>query len=79
MKETLSAIMSSHNSSRIYQDDSAQASIFGVPILLLGGAKMKINGTDDELALEVHKALSSIGFTGKIMKRDSDILPYYFF
>ena len=65
--------MSSSNSLRIKASPSGPT-ILGVPIYTLGGDKLRIRDKDFELTPEIHKTLSYIGYTGKTMKIESDIL-----
>ena len=74
MRETLVSLMRSHNSLKIEQDDSGKATFLGVPLNTLGGDKMRINENEIEITPEIHKALSSKGYNGKSMKKDSDML-----
>ena len=65
--------MSSLNSLKIKPGPSG-ATILGVPIYTLGGDKLRIHDNDYELTPEIYKALSFTGYTGKSMKKGSDIL-----
>ena len=69
MKESLGTSMKSHNSSRIDEDVSGQASIFCVLICPLGGYRIRLHGNVYDLTPQTHNALSSTGHTGKKMKR----------
>ena len=73
MTITLGKLTSSLNSLKIKSAPSG-ATILGVPIYTLGGDKMRIRDNDYELTPEIYKALSSTGYTGKSMKKKSDIL-----
>ena len=53
---------------------SSGATILGVPIHTLGGDKLRIRDIVYDLTPEIFKALSYTGYTGKSMKRASDIL-----
>ena len=67
--------MSSRNSLKIDQDErTGGASINGIPVLILGGDSMKIGDNVYEITPEIHKALSSTGYTGENMKNENDIL-----
>ena len=72
MKETLGFSTKSRNSLRIEQDALGQASINGTHIQILGSDSSKLNDNVYELTPELHKSLSSTGFTGKNLKDDSD-------
>ena len=74
MRETLGSLMKSHYSLRIEQDDSGKATILGVPKYTLGGDKIRKIENEYESTPETHKALSSTGYNGKSMKKDTDIL-----
>ena len=73
MKITLGKLMSSLNSLKL-KSSPFGATILGVPIYTLGGDKVRIHDNDYELTPEIYKALSSTGYTGKSMKKESDIL-----
>ena len=73
MTITLGKLMSSPNSLKIKSSPSG-ATILGVPIYTLGGDKLRIRDTDYELTPKLYKALSSTGYTGKPLKKESDIL-----
>ena len=67
--------MSSKNSLKIDQDEiTGGASINGVPVLILGGNSWEIGGNVNEITPEIHKALSSTGYSGESMKSENDIL-----
>ena len=67
--------MSSRNSLKIDQDErTGRASINGIPVLIFGGDSMKIKDNVYEITPEIHKALSSTGYTGKTMTSENDIL-----
>ena len=74
MRKTLWSLMKSHNSSRIEQDKSSKATIFGLPLSTPSGDKLKINDNEYDSTPEIHKALSSTGYTGRSMKKVRDIL-----
>ena len=76
MSKTLRRLMSSLNSLKIKPSLSG-ATIPGVPIYTLGGEKMRIRDNVYELTLEIFKALSDTGYTGKNMKNENDILMMY--
>ena len=61
---------------KITQDDSSRVTFLGVPTQTLCGDNLKIRNTVYELTDELYKALSSMGYTGKGTKRDSDILTF---
>ena len=65
--------MSIANSLKIKHSPSG-ATVLGVPIITLGGDKLRIRGNDYELTPEIYKALSYTGYTGNTMKKESDIL-----
>ena len=74
MKNTIGKLMSSKNSSRIDQDRrTGGASINNTPVLILGGDSCKIGDNVHETTPEIHKALSSTGYTGENMKNENDI------
>ena len=73
MTKTLGRLMSSANSLRIKSTPSG-ATILGVPIITLGGDKLRIRGNDYDLTPEIYKALSYTGYDGKTMKNENDIL-----
>ena len=73
MTITLRKLMSCLNSLKIKSSPSG-ATILGVPIYTLGGDKLRIRDNDYELTPEIYKALSFTGYTGKSMKKESDIL-----
>ena len=75
MKDTIGNLMSSKNSLRIEQDTrTGGASINGTPVLILAGKSWKIGDNVYEIIPEIHKALSSTGYTGENMKNENDIL-----
>ena len=75
MKNTIGKLMSSKNSLKIDQDErTGGASINGIPVLILGGDSMKIGDNVYEITPEIHKALSSTGYTGENVKNENDIL-----
>ena len=73
MTKTLGRLMSSANSLKIKSTPSG-ATILGVPIITLGGDKLRIQSNDYELTPEIYKALSYTGYDGKTMKNENDIL-----
>ena len=73
MTITLGKLMSSLNSLKIKSSPSG-ATILGVPIYTLGGDKLRVRDNDYELTPEIYRALSYTGYTGKSMKKESDIL-----
>ena len=73
MTKTLGRLMSSANSLKITASPYGPT-ILGVPIVTLGGDKLRISGNDYELTPEIFKALSYTGYTGNTMKNESDIL-----
>ena len=73
MTKTLGKLMSSSKSLRIEASPSG-ATILGVPIITLGGDKLRIRDNDYELTPEIYKALSDTGYTGQTMKKVSDFL-----
>ena len=73
MKKTLGRLMSSANSLKIDTTPSG-ATILGVPIITLGGDKLRIQANDYDLTPEIYKALSFTGYDGKTMKNENDIL-----
>ena len=76
MTKTLGRLMSSANSLKIKSSPSG-ATILGVPIITLGGDKLRIRGNDYELTPELYKALSYTGYTGETLKNENDILMLY--
>ena len=67
--------MPSKNSLNTDQDErTGGASIRKIPILVLGGDSWKIRDNVYEIIPEIHKALSSTGYTGDTMKNEKDIL-----
>ena len=77
MMETLGAPMKSKNTLKLIQDDSARASILGIPIHTLGGDRIRINDDIYDLTPEIYKALSYTGYTAETMKKENDILMMY--
>ena len=73
MTITLGKLMSSLNSLKIKSNPSG-ATIVGIPIYTLGGDKLRIRDNDYEITPELYEALSYTGYTGKSMKKESDIL-----
>ena len=76
MTKTLGRLMSSANSLRIKSTPSG-ATILGVPVITLGGDKLRIRGNDYDLTPEIYKALSYTGYTGENLKNENDILMLY--
>ena len=76
MTKTLGRLMSSANSLKITSTPSG-ATILGVPIITLGGDKLRIRGNDYGLTTEIYKALSYTGYTGENLKNENDILMFY--
>ena len=74
MRQMIGSLMSSRNSLKITQDESGRANILGVPIQKSEGDTIKINENVYELTPEIYNALSDTGYTGKIMRNESDIL-----
>ena len=75
MKITTGKLMSSKNSLENDQDTrTGGASMNGIPVLIFDGDSMKIKDNVFERTPEIHKALSSTGYTGKTMKNENDIL-----
>ena len=52
----------------------SSATILGAPIDALGREKLRIEDNVYDLSPELHKALSSMGYSGKTMKNENDIL-----
>ena len=73
MTITLGKLMSSLNSLKRKSTPSG-STILGVPIYMLGDDKLRIRDNVYELTPEIYRALSSTGYTGKSMKKESDIL-----
>ena len=73
MTKTSGSLMSSSNSLRIKASPS-DPTILGVAIYTLGGDRIQINDNVHDFTPEIYKALSSTGYTGKIMKNEKDIL-----
>ena len=73
MTKTLGSLKSSFNSLKIESSPSG-ATIFGVPIYTLCGAKLRIRDNDYDLTPEIYEALYFTGYTGKTMKNENDIL-----
>ena len=71
--KTLERLKSSSTSLRIKSSPSG-ATTLGVPIITLGGDKVRTRDIDYELTPEIYKALSYTGYTGKPMKNENDIL-----
>ena len=74
MRETLDSLLRRKNSFKTQQNDSVQARILGIPIQAVGSDSLKLRETVYEPTPEIHKILSSSGYTGKSMKKESDIL-----
>ena len=73
MTKTLGRLMSSLNSLKITASPSGPTNL-GVPIFTLGGDRMQIKEKISDLTPEIYKMLSDTGYTGKTMKKESDIL-----
>ena len=73
MSKTLGRLMAGRNSLKI-KPSSSGATFFGVPIYTPGDDKLRIRNNVYDLTPEISEALSFIGYTGKSMKRSSDIL-----
>ena len=71
MKNTTNKLLSIKKSLKIDQDKGT--SIKGIPVLILGGDSLKIGDNVYETTPEIHKALSSTGYTGENMKNENDI------
>ena len=65
--------MSSSNCLKIKSSPSG-ATILGVPIITLGGHRLRIRDNDYEITPEIYKTLSYTGHTGNTMKKENDIL-----
>ena len=76
MSKTLGRLMSSLNSLKIKPSPSG-ATILVVPINTLGGDRIQIKDNIYDLTIELYKALSDTGYTGKNMKNENDILLMY--
>ena len=74
LRQMLGSLMNSKNSLKITQDESGKANFLGKPIQISGADTMKINENIYELTPEIYNALSDSGYTGKTMKKGSDIL-----
>ena len=75
MKITIGNLRSSKNSLRIDQDRrTGGASINNTPVLILGGDSWEVGYNVHEITPEIHKALSSTGYTGENMTNENDIL-----
>ena len=74
MTKTLGSLtlLSSPNSLRITASGSGPE-ILGLPVYTPGSDKLRIRDTDYELTPEIHKALTSTGYTGNNMKNETDI------
>ena len=67
--------MSGNYSLKIDQGErTGGVSINGIPVLKLDGDSMKIKDIVYEITPEIHKALSSTGYTGETMKSENDNL-----
>ena len=73
MTKTLGRLMSSLNFLQIIASPSGPT-ILGVPIYTLGGDRMQIKDNIYDLTPEIYKMLSDTGYTGKSLKKESDIL-----
>ena len=75
MKNTIGKLIPSKNSLRIDQDRrTGGASINNTPVLILGGDWWKIGDNVYEITPQIHKALSSRGYTGENTKNENDML-----
>ena len=75
MTNTLGKIKSSKKSLKMDQDvRTVRAWINGIPILILSRDSWKLKDYIYEKTPEIHKALSSTGYTGETMKSENDIL-----
>ena len=75
MKNTIGKLMSSRPSPKIDQDErTGGASINNTPLPILGGDSWKIGDNVYEITPEILKALSSTGYSGETIKKESDIL-----
>ena len=57
MREMIRSLMRSHNSLKIIQHESGQASILGVPIYISGDDRIKIHDNIYDLTPEIYKVL----------------------
>ena len=73
LRKTLGSLMCISNSLRIKSTLSG-AAILGFPQYTLGGEKLRIDDNIYELSLEIHKTLSSTGYSAKTVKNEKDIL-----
>ena len=73
MTKTLGRLMSSADSLKMKASPSG-ATILGVLIITLGGDRTQINDNVYDLTPETYKTLSYTGYTGKSMKRASNVL-----
>ena len=73
MTKSLGLLMCSSNVLRIKASLSGPT-IVGIPIYTLGGNKLRIRDNDYESTPEKYKPLTSIGYSGKTMKNEKDIL-----
>ena len=65
--------MSNANSLKIKATPSG-VTILGVPIITLGGDKLRIPGNGYEITPEIYKDLSYTDYSGNTMKKESDFL-----
>ena len=72
LTKTLAGLMQSSISLRMKSIPSGATNI-GVRVRIFGDDNRKIGDFVYDLTAEVHRALSSTGYTGKTIKRDSDI------
>ena len=69
MRETFGSLMRSRKSLGKEQDDLGRATIFGVPIQVTSSNSLKTTDNHNNLTDEIHKALSSTGYSGKSMTK----------
>ena len=74
MMEMWGALMNRRNSLKLKQDDSSRPSILRIPFQTWSDDTMQINVNNFDLTPEIFKALSSASYTGKTMRKYSDIL-----
>ena len=68
--------MRPHDSLRIDQDDSEQASNLKTPIQIVGRDKLKLGYKNYEKRPEIHISLSSTEYSASRMKMGSDFLTF---
>ena len=73
MSKALGYLMASLNSPKFQKSRSGSTNL-GVPIYTLGGDRLQIRDNVYDLTPEIYKALFLTGYTGKIMKKESDII-----